>query len=482
MHPDVTSLRTWLRRAVIGAALLFLLLGVALGSMTRFLGQDARNLREAVESALVTKNIELELTRHHFVTGGRLARGPSADPAQIALVLRRSLVDARQYINTPAEAKLVDDVEQRVKAYLDAHQENQEVESRSAPRRQATEALQPTFEAALASAERLVALNIEQAGDSLSQATRWYWTAVLFSLAAWLIVLVGVGGALLGFERWVRRPLGSAAAAIARFGAGDRASRAAEVGPAEVRQIADTFNAMASTLTRQEQERMAFVGGVAHDLRGPVTAIQMAIGMLEPDGPLRGQSSEAIRSLFLRQTARLERMIGDFLDAVRIHAGHLDIDPEPIELGAIVREAADHYQSSATGHEIVVSIPPRPVIVSGDAMRLGQVLSNLLSNSIKYSPQGGPITISLGEEEGEAIVAVTDHGIGIQPAEHDQIFQPFQRTGASRDLVPGVGLGLSIAKRIVESHGGRIEVTSTPGRGSTFRVRIPVSKPAISTG
>ncbi len=391
------------------------------------------------------------------------------------MTLRRNLVDARQYINTPAEAKLVDDVEQRVNAYLAAHQERQEVERRGAPRQQAIEAPQPAFEAALDSAERLVALNIEQAGDSLSQATRWYWTAVVFSLAAGLLGLLGLGGALLGFERWVRRPLGSAAAAIARFGAGDRASRAAEVGPAEVRQIADTFNAMASTLTRQEQERMAFVGGVAHDLRGPVTAIQMAVGMLEPEGLCAaraarrsGRSSSPDRAPRAHDR-RFPRRGAD-------PRGHLDIDPAPIDLVAIVREVTDHYQTSSTGHEIVVSTPLQPVIVSGDAMRLGQVLNNLLSNSIKYSPEGGSITVTLAEDKGEAVVAVTDHGIGIQPAEHDQIFQPFQRTGASRDLVPGVGLGLSIAKRIVDTHGGRIEVTSTPGRGSTFRVRIPLSK------
>jgi signal transduction histidine kinase len=109
-------------------------------------------------------------------------------------------------------------------------------------------------------------------------------------------------------------------------------------------------------------------------------------------------------------------------------------------------------------------------------MRLGQVLSNLLSNAVKYSPKAGPIKITLEAEDGYAVVAVADQGIGIQPGEHEQIFEPFRRTGASRDLVPGVGLGLSIARRIVEAHGGRIEITSKPGCGSTFRVYLPQSK------
>jgi signal transduction histidine kinase len=171
-------------------------------------------------------------------------------------------------------------------------------------------------------------------------------------------------------------------------------------------------------------------------------------------------------------------MVGDFLDAVQIHAGHLDMKSEPVNLGEIVRESVEQYRPIATDHELVASIPPGPVMIQGDAMRLGQVLNNLLSNAAKYSPKGGPIDITLTLEPGEAVLAVTDRGIGIQPGEHDQIFEPFRRTGASRDLTPGVGLGLSIAKRIVEAHGGRIALTSTPGRGSTFRVHLPTSPPA----
>ena len=104
-------------------------------------------------------------------------------------------------------------------------------------------------------------------------------------------------GALLGFDRWVRRPLAAAASAIARFAAGDRASRAAEIGPVEIREIAETINDMAATLTRQEHDRIAFIGGVAHDLRGPVSAIQMANAMLDPEGPLRGARGEQTRAI-----------------------------------------------------------------------------------------------------------------------------------------------------------------------------------------
>jgi signal transduction histidine kinase len=221
---------------------------------------------------------------------------------------------------------------------------------------------------------------------------------------------------------------------------------------------------------------VAFIGGVAHDLRGPVSAIQMASAMLDPEGPLHGERSEATRAILTRQTARLERMVGDFLDAVRIHAGHLDMQSEAIDLAALVRESVELYRPFAPDHELTTMIPAAAITIQGDAMRLGQVLTNLLSNAVKYSPKAGPIKITLEADDAHAILAVADQGIGIQPGEHEQIFEPFRRTGASRDLVPGVGLGLSIAKRIIEAHGGRIEITSTPGAGSTFRVYLPRSK------
>lgn len=336
--------------------------------------------------------------------------------------------------------------------------------------------LAPELAAALAVSERLVDLNVEQANALLTQETRWYKIAIVVTVTGAIAVGVGLALALLGFDRWVRRPLAEAATAITRFGTGDRLSRAAEVGPAEVRAIAETFNEMAATLARQDSERIAFIGGVAHDLRGPVSAIQMASAMLDPEGPLRGQRSEATRAILTRQAARLERMVGDFLDAARIHAGHLEMRSEPIDLVELVRESVEQYRPLATDHELTASIPAEALTVPGDAMRLGQVLNNLLSNAVKYSPGAGPIKITLEAHDSYAMLAVADQGIGIQPGEHQQIFEPFRRTGPSRELVPGVGLGLSIARRIVEAHGGRIEISSMPGRGSTFRVYLPRSK------
>ena len=471
-QPSAPSFQARLRLAVVGAALLFLLHAASLAALTRFLGKDAQYLKEAIESALVTKNIELDLIRYDRASEETDGQARSARSDAIAAKLRDDLTGARRYINTPDEEQLVDEVGRLLDDYLVAERG---ARARGLESGQIRSQLAPAIAATLAATERLVDLNVDQANALLQEATDSYRIAIFLAVAVAIIFALGLGAALLGFDRWVRQPLGAAASAIARFGRGYRASRADETGPIEVRQIAETFNDMAATLARQDNDRIAFIGGVAHDLRGPVTAIQMANALLDPAGPLQGARADETRAILLRQTARLEWMIGDFLDAVRIHAGHLELRSTPLDLVEIVRDAVEQYRPFASDRDIAPSLPAGPVMVAGDAMRLGQVLTNLLSNAVKYSPAGGAIQISLASALDEAIVAVTDQGIGIQPEEHDHIFEPFRRTGASRELVPGVGLGLSIAKRIIEAHGGRIEVISTPGRGSTFRVNLPTT-------
>jgi signal transduction histidine kinase len=115
------------------------------------------------------------------------------------------------------------------------------------------------------------------------------------------------------------------------------------------------------------------------------------------------------------------------------------------------------------------------LLVSCDALRIEQVLTNLVSNAIKYSPRGGRVEVTLEQPGTEAILNVVDQGVGIPSDDQAHIFEPFRRSGASRELVPGAGLGLFVARRIVEAHGGRIEVESRPGAGSTFRVHLPLT-------
>jgi signal transduction histidine kinase len=257
-----------------------------------------------------------------------------------------------------------------------------------------------------------------------------------------------------------------------RFGAGDATARAPDAGPAELRAMARQFNEMAAALAAMRERQMTFLAALAHDLRTPLSALKLATS-----GPERaasdGDASAARLLLVRRQVLRLERQVTDFLDAARIEAGRLEVRPESVDLRPIVEGVVSLFGASSTAHRITARVPEEQVIARCDAGRMEQVLNNLVSNAIKYSPQGGHIAVLLEPRPDAVALSVADEGVGIEGAEAEAIFEPFRRGRAVEREVPGVGLGLYVSRRIVEAHGGRILVTSSPGRGATFEVVLP---------
>jgi signal transduction histidine kinase len=191
----------------------------------------------------------------------------------------------------------------------------------------------------------------------------------------------------------------------------------------------------------------------------------------EPSSPAKWEHTLAIVA---RQIDRLDRMIGDLLDSTRIESGRLELRPEPHDVRPIAGHVVELYRPLSSGHEIVLVEPGEAVVAECNATRLEQVITNLVSNAVKYSPDGGRVTVSAFAERSDAVVTVSDEGMGIPPQEREWIFEPFRRTRRSRELVPGVGLGLSVARKIVAGHGGTLEVESRVGAGSTFRFRLPL--------
>jgi signal transduction histidine kinase len=168
-------------------------------------------------------------------------------------------------------------------------------------------------------------------------------------------------------------------------------------------------------------------------------------------------------------------MVQDLLDATNIEAGRLALELEVIDLCCVVRDVADLFSDTTIRHELSVDVTEEPLFVRCDPLRIEQTLTNLVSNAIKYSPRGGRVRISV-RREGDAVqVCVSDEGVGIGASDLEHIWEPFRRTGLSRESVPGVGLGLWTAKRLVEAHQGTIKVESTLGSGSTFTVSLPLA-------
>ena len=231
-----------------------------------------------------------------------------------------------------------------------------------------------------------------------------------------------------------------------------------------------------------ERMKDQFVGLISHELRTPLTSILGYLELLldDEDDPLTDEHRQYLCTVE-RNAHRLLRLVGDLLFTAQVEAGRFTLQPEDVDLVAIVRAAEEtsRVAAAAAGVEVVVEVPDKPLVVSGDPERLGQACDNLVSNAVKFTPAGGRVTLSLRREEnadGEpvALLSVRDTGMGIPADEQGQLFTRFFRSStATRGAVPGVGLGLSITKAITTAHGGTLDLESTEGEGATFTLRLP---------
>jgi signal transduction histidine kinase len=239
---------------------------------------------------------------------------------------------------------------------------------------------------------------------------------------------------------------------------------------------AEVEREQARTAARQE-----FLTVVSHELKTPVAVIKAYAEVLGRRAELGDWSSQDRRIVerVEEQADRMLAMIEQLLDLRRLERGMLRLEMSRFDLAATLRRSVEAIQTTAPRHELTADVPPE-LVVRGDRRRLEEVITNLLENAVKYSPAGGEITVRAGEEaEGagrDAVVfSVEDQGIGIAPEDVERIFQRFYQVGAGTfsEGHVGLGLGLYIAQEIVERPRGRISVDSTPGRGSTFSVRLP---------
>ena len=231
------------------------------------------------------------------------------------------------------------------------------------------------------------------------------------------------------------------------------------------------------TAQRALQTRDDVLGVVAHDLRNPLGTIMLQASLLrrlEPElGPRAGKLGDVIE----RASRRMNRLIQDLLDTTRMETGSLPINPARVSAAQIVLASEEaHKAVAASGSlQLRVELPPELPDVWGDRDRLFQVFENLLGNAAKFTPAGGRITVGARPGEKEVVFWVADTGEGISAADVPRVFDRFWQ--ARKGERHGAGLGLAIAKGIVEAHGGRIWVDSAPGQGSTFAFTVPTAPP-----
>ena len=228
-----------------------------------------------------------------------------------------------------------------------------------------------------------------------------------------------------------------------------------------------------------ERQREEFISVVAHDLRSPIGAIAAGAAMLE-ELIKRGDGLDADRALRVIRHMKssgnsLDRMVSDLLDASRIEAHRLTIEAETLDLRSFTAAVVSRASAATTGHPIRTVLPESLPKVAADPARIEQVLTNLLSNAAKYSAPESEILLEVFARELEVEVAVTNVGEGLAPEHAANVFTRFYRMEAHRSRVPGLGLGLYIAKGLVEAHGGRMWVDSEPGKSTTFAFTLPMS-------
>jgi signal transduction histidine kinase len=320
--------------------------------------------------------------------------------------------------------------------------------------------------------------------DEISSETRD--TALLVGAG----LIAGLTGAALLFTGLIssmRRPLEDLVDASGRLAGGDLDARVKVGGLAETATLGGAFNEMAEELQRRAGERDQldrmkdeFVLTASHELRSPLTSVQGFAELLllerEKLSPKQAETVEVI----LDNTRHLVRLLNDLLDLARSDAGRLTIRPEQTGATGLIEDAVRtmRAQLDARGQALNLEIEPDLPQIEADRDRIRQVLVNLLTNANEYCPQGANIGVKARRAGAEVEIDVIDNGPGIPEQQLEHIFERFSRGDAGEtQRVGGTGLGLAISKSLIELHGGTIDAESTPGEGSTFRIRLPMIAP-----
>jgi len=243
------------------------------------------------------------------------------------------------------------------------------------------------------------------------------------------------------------------------------------------RRLEDELRARTRELEEADRQKDQFLSAVAHELRNPLTALGYVAHILQSP-QIDAAARQRAAGLIERQTAHMARLVEDLLDLAGVRCGKLTLRRESIDLRTVVPTAVElsHLLIRAHKHQLEVAPSAEPLWVSGDPTRLAQVVSNLLTNAAKYTPEGGRIRLTAAREDGAAVVRVRDDGTGIPQEMLSRVFDLFTQIGAAGDdRAGGLGIGLSLVQRLVELHGGTVAAFSDgPGQGSEFVVRIPL--------
>jgi signal transduction histidine kinase len=310
-------------------------------------------------------------------------------------------------------------------------------------------------------------------------------TATFVRSVWWQLLLAGAVAAIIALALarllalGMTQPLRDMAQAARRMARGDYDQRVQVRSRDEVGQLAEAFNRMAGEMEGLERLRRDLVANVSHELKTPISSLRAHLenlldGVEEPN--------PALLSVMLQQSERLSRLIDQLLDLSRLESGDVPLDLEPVKLAPLVERVLteieiarpDRAETVHVKNEVPTDLPP----VEADRERIHQVLFNLLDNAFRFTPAGGAVTVSAVRDNGSCEISVQDTGPGIPAVHLPLVFERFYRVDTSRSREDGgTGIGLAIARSVVEAHGGRIWAESEQGHGSRFRFLLPIGGP-----
>jgi len=289
---------------------------------------------------------------------------------------------------------------------------------------------------------------------------------LLLAFAAGLVVAAAFAWYL---SRRITTPVLQLSVAADEVAAGNYDVDVPEGGAGEIGELADRFGQMASRLAEAEELERNFLMSVSHELRTPLTAIRGHVEALREGVVTDEELRVASLTVIAAEAERLERLVGDVLDLAKLDAHRFTVLQEEVDMGRLVDNAYAAFSEEARrrGIEYECEVEANPVIVS-DGDRVLQIISNLLSNAFRWTPDGGRVGLELSATDGTVYVAVADSGPGVPPSQRERIFRPFWSRGGG-----GTGLGLAIASELAGALGGRIELESSADKGSRFELVLP---------